>query len=365
MNPAISNARRWDVALLVSLAALVILFLIFLGPNILGDTPTYVQAVNVMNGAQPPHDFIPNRLLTTFGPLEIVRIFGMLFGNSYTGWFLLNCVLYFASSIVFYRLLVKLFDSRPAAYLGTLFLAGSYGYLLFGLNYLMDIGGWSFYLFALHFLYGYAQNKRPRDLYLAALMVGIGGLFKEYAFLGGAAIGAYVIIEIFRSRGVRAKIFGRLVLCSGIAAVPTLLLYAYIYHRFGYTYLDWFGANAVHYVYGSRILEYIKALGSLMNLLGMLFIGGAIVLVRKWREMQAEMKIFLGAVLISFLPVFAWPAITQRILTITVPFAVMIACFVFEKYQRRWYLFVPILALYVLATFCMDAFILKAVNLPF
>ena len=352
--------------MLAGLVALMALFTLFLGPHVLGDTPTYTQAIGVLSGGAPGTGFIPNRLLTTFGALELVRFFGAIFGGIYSGWFFLNLIFYFAASCALYALIRHITGSQAAACLGALFLAGNYGFLLFGPNFLMDIGGWSFYIICLYFVWRYAESKQPRDIMLAAVMVGIGGLFKEYAFLGGAAIAAYLIIEAIRNaRSSCLKSVGLLAGAGAIALIPVGILYAYIYHRFGYTYLDWFGSNAEHYVYHSRIIEYIKTLGSLYNLLAILVIGGAIVIIRNWRLISAETKAFLAAALVSFLPVFCWPAITQRILTITVPFSVLIASFLFRRYERRWWAFAIVLALYVLATFFMDSYLLKAVNLPF
>jgi hypothetical protein len=359
------NPRRWQVAFLVCLAVIAVLFCIFLGPSAEGDTPSYIQAMNVLDGAHPSPGFIPNRLLTTLAPLTVIHALSHVFGGPYPGWFLLNLALWFAGCIVFSRLLSRMFGSERVAFLGGLFLAGSYGYLIFGLDYLMDIGGWAFYIFALYFLYGYAQTGAKRDVLWAAAVIGIGGLFKEYAFLGGVALGALVVLRHFWSqkrewRGLAPA--GAAVL---IMIIPAIIVYAYVYQRFGYTYADWFTFNSGYYSYHSRIIEYVKALGSLMNILALLSLGGLVVLICRWKEIAREQKAFLLAALVSFLPIFFWPAITQRILTITVPFAIMVAAFLFRRYESRWAWFMPALAVYVAATFFMDSFILRAVNLPF
>jgi hypothetical protein len=363
------RSHRWTIIFLVGLVALMTLFTLFLGPHILGDTPSYVQALHVLSGSSPDSGFIPNRLLTTFGALELVRFFGAIFGSVYAGWFFLNLIFYFAASCTLYALIRRVTASQAAACLGALFLAGNYGFLLFGPNFLMDIGGWSSYVFCLYFIWRYAETKSPRWIMWSAACVGLGGLFKEYAFLGGAAIAAYLIIEAIRNARASSASWKKpvgLLVCAGvIALIPVGILYTYIYHRFGYTYLDWLGFNASYYTYRSRILEYIKALGSLYNLLAILVIGGAVVIVRNWRAISTETKAFLAAVLVSFLPVFYWPAITQRILTITVPFGVLIASFLIKKYERCWWVFTIVLVLYILATFFMDSYLLRAVNLPF
>ncbi|MDB5239100.1 MAG: hypothetical protein JWO00_435 [Candidatus Parcubacteria bacterium] len=362
--------NRWLLALALCLLALVGLFTMHLGPHVLGDTQTYIDAMNVLSGHAAPAGFIPNRIITTFGALEAVRALSVPLGGILNGWFVLNCGLFILAGIVFFKLLEDFFGSRPAAFLGTLFLAGNYGFLVFGLNYLMDIGGWSFYIFSLYFLWRYARSKSQCDLFLAAAMVGIGGLLKEYAFLAGVATAAYLIAEAWpglRSWPGWKRFLGRSSCAAAVALVPAIVLYVWAYHHFGYTYADWFGSNAAHYIYSSRIKEYVKALGSLVNVLGLLFIGGAYILYREWRAgiMEKEARTFLAACFVSFLPVFIWPAITQRILTIAIPFIAIVACFLFRKYERRWYAFVPILALYLLATFFMDSYLLTAVNLPF
>lgn len=365
--------HRWAILTLTSIFALIVLFTtVYGGPNMMGDTASYGLAIDVIEGGRPAPGYMPYRLLTTFGALEIVRFFGAIFGNMYLGWFFMNLILYVTSVYVLFALIRRITGSAPAACLGSLFLAGNYGYLLFGPTFLMDIGGWSFYIFTLYFIWRYTEEVRaatPRAykyMLYAAACVGIGGLFKEYAFLGGAAIGAYLIIEAIRNKRVRP--LGLLVTSGIISIIPVTILYTYIYHKFGYTYLDWFGMNAEHYVYGSRILEYIKSLGSLYTLLSVLVIAGVVVIIRQWRSISTETKIFLGATLVSCIPVFCWPAITQRILTITLPFSIIIASFFFKKYAERPLAmigFATILVLYVLATFFMDSYLLNAVNLPF
>lgn len=353
--------KRWQAAFLISLVGLSLLFVCFRGPNILGDTPSYIQAIHVLEGQPIPTDFIPNRLLTTFGGLEVMRLLSVVFGGIYPAWFFINLALYILSAIVFFKLLEHLFDSGPVAYLGALFLAGNYGYFIFGLNYLLDIGGWAFYIFSIYFLYRYSKSHKTSDIIWSAAMVGIGGLFKEYAFLGAVAIAVYLVIENRRAwktlvlRGLHTGI---------IALLPIIILYIYIYNHFGYTYLDWLGFNSGYYTYHSRIVEYVKAFGSLLNFLAFMVIGGVWILKKRWNEIGGEVRLFVCSILVSFLPIFFWPAITQRIITITVPCMVIISCFFFKKYETRWFLFVPVLILYVLATFFMDSYILGAVHLP-
>lgn len=365
---SIIRKNKWLVGFIVCLAVLIVLFTRFLGPNILGDTPSYIDAMNVLAGHAPSAGFIPNRIITTFGPMELIRGLAPIFGGTYPAWFYLNVVLYLIGCIVLFKLLYGFFDSGATAFFGGLFLASSYGFFLFGLHYLMDVGGLAFYVCSLYFLSRYARSRSWRDILLSALMIGVGGLFKEYAFLAAVGIAVYLIVEAWPGLKTVSgwKSFASKGIATGaIAMAPAAILYIWAFHHFGYTYADWFGANATHYIYHSRITEYIKSLGSLYNFLALIVLGGLYVVIKQWKTIESRLRIFLVSAAASFLPIFCWPAITQRILTATVPFAIIIAGFAFKRWQKLWWLWAALLVMYALATFFMDSYILKAVNLPF
>ena len=55
--------------------------------------------------------------------------------------------------------------------------------------------------------------------------------------------------------------------------------------------------------------------------------------------------------------------VTQRILTISVPFAIILAGFALKKWQKLWWLWLTLLIIYTVATFFMDSYILLKVNI--
>ena len=152
------------------------------------------------------------------------------------------------------------------------------------------------------------------------------------------------------------------------AVLPVLIVYLTVYFSFHYTYADWV-KNSYQYAYSSslklRIIEYIKCFGSLFNFLGIFTAGGAYVFWKERKTMDPRVRLFVIAAVVSFLPVFFWGGITQRIMAITVPASIIVACFFFKKYEKYMYWFITFLLLYLLANFFMDSFILKFVNLPF
>jgi dolichol-phosphate mannosyltransferase len=330
-------------------------------PDPLGDTPSYVVAMNVISTGELTSGFLPTRILTTFGALHTITALTYIFGNIYSSWILMNVIFYLIACAVFYDIVRRMYKNENVAMLGTLFIAGSYSFISFGLSYLMDMGGWMFYIVSLYFLLRYVEEGRMRNLLYSAAAIGIGGLFKEYAFLACIPIAVVVIGTYYR---YPVKLAKRAVITAALALVPTLLVYLYVYFRFNYSYADWLAFNESYYVYSSRISEYIKSFGSLVNVLGIGFVGGLYAWMRNRAIIPLRFNLFVTGMILSVLPIFCWPAITQRIVSITLPIIIIISCVLFKKYEHRWYIFLPLLAVYIAISFTMPKLLLL-VNLPF
>ncbi|HUQ30357.1 MAG TPA: glycosyltransferase [Candidatus Paceibacterota bacterium] len=329
-----------------------------------GDAPSYIASVQFLQAGAVDAHFVPNRILTTFLGLEAISLLSQVTGgNLQTAWLLLNAIFYVLGGLVFYLMLLTVFRSQSVAFLGGLFLAANYAYLTFGLSYFMDMGGWFFYLLALFFTAYYLYSRRTRHLYWSAVAIGVGVLFKEYALLGVIPLILTVVWEKWPRAGAASK---QLIPLGTLVCIPLILLYLYVYLRFGYTYADWFTFNHSYYVYSSRLIEYVKAGGVLVNFLALPVLLGAYQLfVQKGKALARPHRMFVGAVIVSALPAFIWPAITERILFITIPALILIASIAFKRYEQRWFVFLPILGLYGLMSLYMDSVILPQINLPF
>lgn len=201
---------------------------------------------------------------------------------------------------------------------------------------------------------------------LVLVVCGVGGLFKEYAFLGVIPI---ALVLIYENWPRVLAIIKKSVIPALFVLVPILIVYIFVYEKFNYTYATWFSFNEGYYghSYSSKIIEYMKSFGSLYNFLAFFVISGGYYFIRDGKKLVPEKRTrtFILLVIASFLPVFVWPAITQRILFITVPAMIVVASFLFKRFEKKWWIFLPLLALYIVANFTMDAFILPNFNLPF
>lgn len=337
----------------------------FLKPQIAGDGLTYLETINFLETGEKPQNFIPNRIMTTFAPISIIIFLSKTFHSETGVWFVMNVIFYSFSALIFYEILRLIFEDKKIAVLGTLFMIGNYAIITFGLNYLMDMGGWMFYLISVYFTLHYAKSEQSRDLLLASIFAGIGGLFKEYALLGIIPIATFLIYE---NRKSFFNLVKKSIVPTVLSSGPIVVLYIYVYLKFDYTYADWV-SDSYKYNYSAnlllRIFEYIKSFGSLYNLLAIFVLAGFWVFWKERKNIETRISIFIIGGVLSFLPVFLWGGVTQRILFITVPVSVIIACFFFKKYNKYFYWFCLIFAIYLLLNFFMDSVLLNAINLPF
>lgn len=336
-----------------------------------GDAVGYANAVKVYQGTAHLEisqgltgnilDIVTaHRILTTALGIKAVQIFSEMFDSLIVGWVVWDTLLFFAVSITFYLFLERFFKSSRVALIGGLFFAGNYSMVAQGLGLFMDIGGWFFYILSLYWLYVYIESGRYRDVFLSALAIAIGGFFKENTFVASIPLAVVLLFEYHRSLLTFLK---RSIPLGILIVVPTAIFHMAIYLKYGYVYTYWIRLAGT-LEYSSIISEYVKSFGSLLSFLAPVALIGAVILWRERAHLDAKRLVFLTGVIISTFPAIMWPAITQRVLFLVLPWVIILAGFCIKRYERHWYAFLPILVVYILAAFSMDAFILDFVNLP-
>lgn len=352
----------WIVFSALLLIAVVTFFV--LPPHISSDSFSYLDTMTVIMGGDVPTGFVPNRILTTFlGLITIITAGFVIVGDIMASWYAINVLLFILGMSAFFYFLREFLEDERAAWVGTLLLATNYATISFGLNYLMDMGGWAAYLGTVWAAYRYYTTGKKGYLVAGAFMVGLGGLWKEYAFLGAVPLFGSLLARDYKTP--KAWIPRALQLAI-IIAVPIGLLYWHVYTVYGYTYGTWLGFNKAVYgaSYGSQIAEYIKVFGSLLTFAWFLVLPGLFLVLRRGKEILGNKKVwFLGFVFLSGLPIFFWPAITQRVFFVSIVFCATLAALAVREYKKYFPYFVSILLLYVVAGYTMDAYILPAVNL--
>jgi glycosyltransferase involved in cell wall biosynthesis len=332
-----------------------------------GDSQTYVEAINFLKNGVSGVDFVPNRIVTTYLGLRSIMFLTSLTGSLYFSWLFINILLFIFGFMFFYKL-VSLMFSPKVSFWSTILLATNYSAINFGPAFLMDMGGWAFYIVSVYFAFKYLSSENKTYFWLSSILISLGGLWKEYAFLG--LIVLFLTYIYLNYKNGWFKVLKTMFLAGVFVFSPILLLNLVVYLKFHYTYANWFSYQA-KYVYGSRIIEYIKAFGSLYNFGWFLFLPGLYIFSKKIVNQygsklvddENKKDLFVLFVLISTLPFLVWPAITQRVLFIAIPGIILVTSYFLEKITSKYYILIPILTLYVLSNFLMNSYILKIINL--
>ena len=136
-------------------------------------------------------------------------------GNIHISW-LHEQYFYVVTGMVFYALLRRLTRSPEVSFVATLLLVTNYAAVTGGLAYLMDMSGWMLYIISLYCALRYMQTGSEKWLYFSAAAIGVGGVFKEYAFAGVHRLGgkhsfyALGAVDAARTETVRERAHRRL-----------------------------------------------------------------------------------------------------------------------------------------------------------
>jgi hypothetical protein len=331
----------------------------FLQPplDIAGDAPGYLETMRVLNGAEPSAGFAPNRLLTTFLGVGSVAALSWITGNYLASWFFLNTLYFFGLAFASYFLFRRMTGSDAGSIIGALFVVGNYDVLTFGLNYLMDIPGWFWFMVSLLCLYLYMERDERGYLWSTALSAGVGTLFKEYAFLAFLPLGAYLLYRHARSP---RELFAAL-LPVAVSLLPLLFIHAAIYVVYGYGYLDWYGMNTETFGFSGWAWNAGRSLVVVLGFLLPVALLGAFAFAARMRaSFDPQRALFVCSLLLPALAVFLWPIITERLVFLFVPLTALLAAFAVARYERHWPWFAFAWLLYVMLALKTDGLILNA-----
>lgn len=333
-----------------------------LRPKIAGDSLLYVDSIEVLKTGVQSADFVPMMILTTYLGLRLIMFINYFTGSLAVSWILLDIILYIITGVFFYSLLKRILNDNKVAFIGSLFFATNYAIITFGLGYLMDMGGWAAYIASVYFSYRYLETteRSNKFIYFSSILIGIGGLYKEYAFVAYAVVFGAILWKNWSNW----KLIIKKVFVTGLLSfTPFLLMSIFVFFKYNhYTYLDWYLFQKV-YEFQNRPVEFIKSFGSIYNFGWFLFLGGFYIFISKWKDILKDKKlVFISLLLLSCSSVLLWPVVT-RVLFITMPAVIIVSSLFIKKIEKYIYLVYGLLGAYILSAYLMDSYILDFVNL--
>ncbi len=340
--------------------------------NISGDSLSYFNAMKFLQDQEYDTQFEgPNteivlkaRILTTPLMLYGSIFFGKIIGNENDGMLLINIIFYFLIIFVFYKLTHVIYKDHIISLVGSVMFLTNYCMFNYGTTYRTDIGGWFFFLLGTFFAVKYYQSQlRDNKLMVySVLSAAVGVLFKEYGSLGLISLGFLILLSNIVFWEKIKKIFKAGILFSIIPGI----YYLFFYLKFDYSYFHWYSYAFGEIINNPAAPDINWSILLLAKVLGWLFLAGwpifAWGLYQEYKNLDKQRVKILLAILPASLSFLAWPALTQRIAFIFVPWLAMISGYGLSKIKNR-YIIIFILLIYASINYLTRPWLLSIINL--
>ena len=287
----------------------------------------------------PAPQVVLTRALTTPLMTLSAMVIGGITGNDAFGIIAINIIFYFLLVPIFYRIGVLIFDNQKTAFIATVILFTNWVLFTYGTAFLVDMGGWFFFLLTTMCALEYYRDPTRRSYFYYGILSSIVGVFfKEYGALGMATLGILVAASHTPAMQ-KIKDIATAFLLFGTALVAYHL---WFYLHFDYTYLSWYGHNYESYA-APESGSYKHDFSHLIRVLVLIFLPGwpifllgGVRIVKELRGRVASLLIPLGAMLPASLAFLAWPSFAHRIAFTLIPWVALVAAFGLARIQKRW-----------------------------
>ena len=336
--------------LIIGLVNAFFIGLIYQGHFYRGDTPSYVEAVQWLNG---------ERLSTTsehriLKPLSLVvpLFFEKIGLKAEYGLQFQSIIFYFLSIVLVFDLVFSLYNNKKQDILGVVLFLTAWPFLTNALAYLTDIAGWFFFLLTvwllirLHVL----EKISPLIFLWLGIIGGIGFLFKESAIASLFFYFGYLVFVYKKSIKERVVLFS---FCLSGFFIPVLISSFIVFIKTSYTFFDWYKANwqqTLYYNFAEVILN-----GILTFMLGWLFIFFGIW--REWKEKNKQRIKWLLALLLPSICWIFWSFPAARMMYIGFPLLVLLGSRGLIFSRKKPVLVFSLLFLYILLNFFLPSFL--------
>lgn len=286
-------------------------------PN--NDTGGFIDLIKFFRGHDVP--FSPARYLNPFYAIIGSKI--LFFMSPEHSLITTNIVFYYGLVFLTYGLIRRVFKNNFIGFISASIIMTGYAMVRYALTQVQDIGGYFWFLLTIYAAWRWWENKNKRWLYLGGLAVALGVLTKESGCMGALFVGILFLLDKV-SWKERLFNFLRFSILPFVTIVINVLrgievdynsarwfIFAWkTYGQENYTLLKWFGVHASTY-----------------NILWLFIVVGLYFLIRNWRNLDRNIKIFLLAIIPSSMSYYVWSIFISRTVFISAWFFVPIASY--------------------------------------
>ena len=318
-----------------------LLFWRFFGFHENNDTEGFIYSIEFFRGERA--DIYPGRYLNPFYPLIAGKV--LFFLSPASALILMNIFFYTGLIFLTYFLIRDVFEDEIAALFTAIFVMTGYTMVRYALTQVQDMGGYFWFVLTLFAAWRWYKRPSWSLVALGSASTAFGLLTKESGAMAAVFFGILVLWS-------KRKFFFKAVTLAVFAVLPfaTIVINKIRSYDVDYDSLEWFRDNWE--IYAATNYNFTKWLGinaSTFNLLIPVFLLGLYLLLKNWRTVGADVKVYLLAVLPSSLSYFAWPLFISRTVFICSWFVLPVAAYALRRLMSRGQIWKNLVIVYVFA----------------
>ncbi len=287
-------------------------------PN--NDTGGFVDLIKFFRGIDVSY-FIPARYLNPFYAVVGSKV--LFFLSPEDSLIATNISFYYGLVFLTYGLIRRVFKNNFIGFVSALTVMSGYAMVRYALTQVQDIGGYFWFLLTLYAGWRWWEDKNKAWLYLGGVAVAFGVLTKESGCMGALFVGILFLLDkvSWRERVLNFVRFS-------IFPFATIIINGIRGHDVNYNSARWF--IFAWKEYASTNFTPLKWFGvhvSTYNILWLFIAIGIYFLIRNWRNLDRNIKIYLLAVIPSSMSYYFWSLFIARTVFISAWFFVPIASY--------------------------------------
>jgi hypothetical protein len=308
------------------------------------DTSSFVDTITFF---QQTGDIIdPNRYLNPFYGIVGAYLFPFLSAVSVL--LVVNYISYLVILLSSYGLFRRVFGNVTSAWVGAVTFVTSYASIRYGLTQVQDIAAFAFLSLTLYAGWRWYESRKNIWLFAGSVCVAFGMLVKESGAMGALFVGC-LFLYAYRHRLLKAV---QSVLLFSILPALVIFINSVRGADFTFSSADWFILNWERYAEENyTLVKWIGINATTFNVLWVFSLLGLYVLIKKWKHIDENIRLFIIAVLPVSASYFAWPLFMSRTVYIAswsfAALTILGVQFITKDFSKKYLLGVSIFAIII------------------
>ncbi|TSC85018.1 MAG: hypothetical protein G01um101413_402 [Parcubacteria group bacterium Gr01-1014_13] len=319
----------FSLAFLATLNLVVFSFLYGFHPN--NDTSGFIDLIKFFRGYDV--SFFPARYLNPFYAVVSAKL--LFFMSPEQSLITTNIVFYYGLVLLTYGLIRRVFKNNFIGFVSAITVMTGYAMVRYALTQVQDMGGYFWFVLTLYAGWRWWEDKNKSWLYLGGMAVAFGLLTKESGSMGALFVGILFLLD---KVSWKERVFN--FIRFSIFPFATIIVNFFRGQDVNYSSAYWFTENWKAYVAENfTLLRWFGVHASTYNILWLFIAIGLYFLIRNWRNLDKNIKIYLLAVILSSLSYYSWPMFIARTVFISAwLFAPIAAYGIYNIYIKgRWF----------------------------